>query len=87
MNESVQIVAVTLHAQGVELAYTLVPTDHLENGLAWEHSVAIPRGSDYDQELEAFDTALLDLVESARYAIDRVPTITEQPEEEEEDES
>lgn len=58
-----QLVGVQLLAEGVELIYAILPRDVRKNGLMWQHSVLVPRGSDYDLEIEAVEEALSALLE------------------------
>lgn len=58
MEQHTAVVAIALGDEGVELTYVRVPQDIRKNGLAWTHSVQIPRGSDYDDELEELADAL-----------------------------
>ena len=56
--EPVQITGVTLGEDGIEIGYVRVPDDIRKNGLAWQHRVLVPFGSDYDDEIEEFFEAL-----------------------------
>ncbi len=58
-----QITGIALSETGIEVGYLHVPDDVRKNGLVWQHSVQIPRGSDYDDEIETFEQALLALLE------------------------
>lgn len=48
-----QLSAIEFRPDGVCLAYGRYPTDIRQNGLIWQHQVLVPRGSDYDDEIEA----------------------------------
>lgn len=69
---------------GVVLTYGRVPQDIRKNGLMWQHSVQIPAGSDYDEELEAVSDALQALLEDVLEDEETAEAIDLDEEEEEE---
>lgn len=60
-----QITTVSLLEEGIELGYVRLPADVRKNGLVWQHAVLVPRKSDYDDEIEAVEDALIALLEDA----------------------
>lgn len=83
MKDEVQITGVLLGDAGIEIGYVRVPADVRKNGLLWQHSVLVPFGSDYDDEIEEFQAALRALLMDALDDEDRAEPI--EPEEEEDD--
>lgn len=71
---------------GVVIHYGRFPRDVRKNGLIWNHSVHIPAGSDYDDELDTALEAIKDLLADALDDEDRVEPIEIPEEEEQEDE-
>lgn len=72
----VQIVGVSLLDDGgLEIAYIELTKDLKKNGLAWTHTVRVPRGSDYDEELESFYEALGEVLRDALDDRDRAESI------------
>lgn len=53
MEEMNQLIGIDFGTQGIGIGYIRVPKDVRKNGLAWQHQVVVPRGSDYDDEIEA----------------------------------
>ena len=80
-----QITGLVLHEEAIEIGYVRLPQDVRKNGLVWQHSVQIPRKSDYDDEIEAFEEALVALLEDALDDEDRAEAIDPTEEEEEDD--
>ncbi len=58
----VQINSVGLLPEGLEIHYMRLPADVRKNGLVWQHVVLVPRESDYDDEIEAVQLALHELL-------------------------
>lgn len=75
MSEELQILGVQFLDEGVEIGYMRVPADVRKNGLLWTHAVVIPRDSDYEDELEAFQEALKDLLLDALDDEDRAEPV------------
>ncbi len=48
---------------GLAITYGRLRRDVRKNGLMWQHTVVVPAGSDYDDELEAVGEALQSLLE------------------------
>lgn len=67
-----QVIGVSLTDGGIELAYMQL-ADIRQNGLAWQHRVFVPDGSDYDDEIEAVTDALqallVDVLEDEKTAL------------------
>ena len=62
-DEDLQITGIALtQAGGIEVGYVRLPQDVRKNGLVWQHTVQIPRGSDYDEELDDLMDALVVLL-------------------------
>ncbi len=74
-----------LEGGGIEIGYVRVPEDVKKNGLISSHSVQIPRGSDYDDELDDVMEALAALLHDALEDTELAEAI-ELPEDEEEEE-
>jgi hypothetical protein len=85
VNNELHITGVALVEGGVEISYGRLPQDVRKNGLAWQHSVLIPKGSDYDDEIETFEEALLALLEDALDDEDTAEPIEPELDDEEED--
>lgn len=87
--EDLQIVHVGLKEGGdLEIAYVRLPQDVRKNGLVWQHNVHVPRGSDYDDELDTFYEALIALLTDVLDDEDRAEPIDmtkDDDEDEEED--
>lgn len=81
-----QITNVQLLEGGVEIGYMRLPKDLRKNGLMWSHSLLIPRGSDYDDELDAFEEALQALLVDALDDEDTAESVDPIEEDEEDDE-
>lgn len=81
---TLQITGVALLAEGIDVAYVRLDKDVRENGLLWRHSVLVPRDSDYDDEIEAVEEALLALLTDALDDEDRVPPLDVEESDEEE---
>lgn len=62
MTDLRQISNVELLDGAVAISYVRLPQDMRKNGLLWQHTVVVPIGSDYDDELEAFTDALQELL-------------------------
>ena len=71
---------------GLSLRYLQYPKDVRKNGLTWQHQVFVPRGSDYDDELDAVDEALQALLADVLDDEDRAEPIDPEEEEEDDDE-
>ena len=84
--QDLQISGVAFHAEGVEVAYVRLPRDVRKNGLVWQHSLMIPHGSDYDDEIETLLQALTDLLQDALDDEDRAEPIEPVDPEDEDDE-
>lgn len=72
----------------IELAYMRMPVDLRVNRLMWQHSVIVPAGSDYDEEIDAVYealTALLDDVLDDEDRVEPMPLGQEDEDDEEED--
>lgn len=73
---------------GVVISYGRFPEDVRKNGLMWQHSVNVPAGTDYDDELttlmDALRTLLLDVLDDETRA--EPVDIEEEEEDEDEDE-
>jgi hypothetical protein len=87
-DKDLQILGFGLLADGgVEVGYVRVPEDLKKNGLIWQHTVQIPRGSDYDDELDAVMEAIAvltrDVLEDQELA---EPIDIDEPEDEEDEE-
>lgn len=80
----VELFAVEFSPEGVRVSYVR-RQDVRENGLVWQHQVAIPRGSDYDDEIEAAEEAVMALLLDALDDEDRVPAAPLLEEEEDDD--
>lgn len=89
MSSDLQVVGVGLLQEGIEIAYVRLPQDLRKNGLMWQHTVLVPRGSDYDDEIETFEAALRDLLVDALDDENRAepvePIVPDDDEEDEED--
>lgn len=86
-NDGLQITGLQFLEEGVEISYIRVPGDVRKNGLVWSHAVLVPFASDYDEELEEFETALKDLLRDALDDEDRAdPIDLTEPDDEDEDE-
>lgn len=84
-DEQLQITNVGFLPDGIEIGYIRVPRDVRKNGLLWTHSVLVPIGSDYDEEIETFMDALRALLDDALDDEDRAEPINPNEEEEEPD--
>lgn len=83
---TLQITGVELSQEGISIGYVRLPADVRKNGLVWQHSVLVPRSSDYDDEIEEVETALLALLTDALDDEDRAePVDLDEPEEEDEE--
>lgn len=83
------LASVDLDADGLSLAYMEFPQDVRKNGLTWQHRVFVPRGSDYDDEIDAAVEALQALLTDVLDDIDRAEPVElaeDEDEEAEEDE-
>lgn len=80
----VELFAVEFSPEGVRMSYVR-RQDVRENGLVWQHQVAVPFGSDYDDEIEAAHEAVMALLKDALDDEDRVPAVLLLEEEEEKD--
>lgn len=80
-----QITGIEIGSDGVAIGYIRVPTDIRKNGLAWQHHVTVPAGTDYDDEIEALVEAAQALLADVLDDEDRAEPI-EMPTEEDEDE-
>lgn len=67
------ILSLNLDAEAVSVVYLTLPTDLRETGLAQQHSLLIPAGGDYDDEIEAVRDAALALLEDALEDFEKVP--------------
>lgn len=85
MSEELQILGLQFLEEGVEIGYMRVPADVRKNGLLWTHAVVIPRNSDYEDELDAFQEALKDLLVDALDDEDRAEPVDLPDADEEED--
>lgn len=85
MSEELQILGLQFLEEGVEIGYMRVPADVRKNGLLWTHAVVIPRNSDYEDELDAFQEALKDLLVDALDDEDRAEPVDLPDVDEEED--
>jgi hypothetical protein len=85
--QELQITGVALAPEGIEIGYVRVPRDVRKNGLVWSHAVMVPRGSDYDDEIEALEEALMGLLVDALDDEDTAEAVdlTEDEDEDEED--
>jgi hypothetical protein len=71
---------------GLEIGYLRLPQDVRKNGLVWQHAVRVPVGTDYDDEIEAFQQALVDLLEDVLDDEDRAEPIELKDEDDEDEE-
>lgn len=81
-----QITGIAISEQGIEIGYLRLPQDVRKNGLAWQHSVLVPRDSDYDEEIGDVEVALLALLADALDDEDRAEPIDLTPPDEDDDE-
>lgn len=92
MSEDLQITGLGVMPDGgIEVGYVRLPTDLRKNGLLWHHSVSVPRGSDYDDELddlmESLGALMRDVLEDEALAepVERIEEDDDEDEDEEED--
>ena len=85
MDEQNVLASVEFHGDGLSLTYVRYPKDVRQNGLAWQHRVLVPHGSDYDDEIEAVVDALEALLADVLDDEDRAAPIDPDEEEEEDD--
>lgn len=87
--QHVQILAVVPGPEGIDITYGRIPQDVRKNGLIWQHQVTIPRGSDYDDEIEAVEEALSALIDDVledEETAEPVDLVEEDEDDEEDDE-
>lgn len=80
------IATVALEPDALVLTYMTLPADLRENGLAAQHQLTIPKGSDYDDEIEAVTDAVHALLADALDDFSKVPEYVP-PEEEGDDDA
>lgn len=80
-----QLMGIDFGPEGLGLGYTRVPADIRKNGLAWQHQVFVPHGSDYDDEIEALVEAARALLADVLDDEDRAEPIELTEEDEEDD--
>lgn len=83
--QNLQITGIGIGAEGIEIGYVRLPKDVRKNGLAWQHSVLVPRSSDYDDEISAVEDAVLALLEDALDDEERAEPIDLTPTDEEDE--
>lgn len=84
-----RIAGVALLEEGLEITYCRIPRDLKKNGLAWSHTVLIPRESDYDEGIEEIERALVELLEDViedEVLAESVELIEDEEEDEEDEE-
>jgi hypothetical protein len=81
-----QVMSLEFNPEGVVVNYTRIPRDIRKNGLAWQHAVLVPAGSDYDDEITDLLEAVAALIEDVLDDEDRAEPVELVDEEEEADE-
>ena len=64
---------IAIHPDGVAIDYIRMPEDARENGLTVTHNIWIPRGEDYEDELDAIEDAAREAVLDALDDLDKLP--------------
>lgn len=64
---------VAIHPDGVAIDYLRLPADTRENGLTVTHNIWIPRGEDYEDELDAIEDAVKEAVMDALEDLGNLP--------------
>lgn len=67
------IASVAFDPEGLVLTFMTLPDDLRENGLGQQHQITVPRGADYEDEIEAVEDALHALIEDALDDFSKVP--------------
>lgn len=67
--------SVTFAEDGMAVEYMTLPEDARENGLSQTHSVWIPRGEDYDDEIDAVEEAANEAVKDALEDFGKMPQL------------
>ena len=79
------ILSLQMDGEGVSITYMTLPADVRETGLVAQHSLQIPVGGDYEDEIETLRTAALDLLDDALDDFDKVPAFVPPDEDDEGD--